>query len=206
MARKPKIDKTTATQDGQSAIVEDDTLRIIDGPLASGYNPHRKRALSAIKWIVVHYTGCNGDAHTLARSFSRPDRDASTHYFVDETEARAVLPWRRIAWHIGNGKPHVGYIGARNFDGYWHARRSKCSELGCTNNTSVSVDICAKNVGGEWVLRGVDNAAKLVKMLMDQLDIDADHVVTHRDCTGKPCPRPWAVDPSQWDAFKNKLK
>lgn len=181
-------------------------LKIVAGPMATGYNPARTRKLSAIKWIVIHYTGCNGSAHELARSFARPGRNVSTHYFVDDREVRSVLPWHRVAWHIGDGRPHAGYSGTRNFDGYWHATRLHLDRLGCSNNTSISVDICSKNVDGAWVLVGIDNASTLVRMLMEQLDIDIDHVVTHRDCTGKPCPQPWAADPSLFDAFKKSLK
>lgn len=204
MAKKQKTENSVQPADVETATTRGlEELKVVEGPMATGYNASRARKLSAIKWIVIHYTGCNGSAHELARSFARPGRNVSTHYFVDDNEVRAVLPLHRVAWHIGNGEPHAGYNGPHNFDGYWHAKRLS---LGCSNNTSVSVDICAKNEGGAWVLVGVDNAAALVRMLMDQLDIDADHVVTHRDCTGKPCPQPWAVDPSQWLAFKNKLK
>ncbi len=202
----PKKVKASAAPTQPELKPTQPALKIVDGPMATGYNSARSRKLEDIKWIVIHYTGCNGSAHTLARSFARPGCSVSTHFFVDGEEVRAVLPWHRIAWHIGDGKPHAGYSGTRNFDGYWHATRLHLDRLGCSNNSSVSVDICAENVGGEWVLVGVDNAASLVRMLMDQLDIDIDHVVTHRDCTGKPCPQPWAADPSLFDDFKKSLK
>ena len=203
MGKKVKPEPAAPVQEApvQAAPVQE-ALKIVDGPMATGYNSARSRKLSDIKWIVIHYTGCNGNAHELARSFARPGCSVSTHFFVDEKEARAVLPWHRIAWHIGDGKPHAGYSGPRNYDGFLHATRLHLERLGCSNNTSISVDICAENVGSEWVLDGVDNAVTLVRMLMDQLDIDVDHVVTHRDCTGKPCPQPWAADPSLFDDFK----
>ena len=211
MSKKSKAEPAATTQPVLEPTQEvlkptQPELKIVDGPMATGYNSARSRKLEAIKWIVIHYTGCNGSAHTLARSFARPGRKASTHYFVDDREVRSVLPWHRVAWHIGDGRPHAGYSGPRNFNGFLHATRLQLERLGCTNNSSISVDICAKNVDGEWVLDGVDNVAALVRMLMDQLDIDVDHVVTHRDCTGKPCPQPWAADPSLFDDFKKSLK
>ena len=63
MAKKVKPEPAAPVQEA---------LKIVDGPMATGYNSARSRKLEDIKWIVIHYTGCNGSAHALARSFARP--------------------------------------------------------------------------------------------------------------------------------------
>lgn len=49
----------------------------------SNYNKGRK---SSIQYIVVHYTANNGDrAESNGNYFAQPNRNASAHYFVDES-------------------------------------------------------------------------------------------------------------------------
>lgn len=174
------------------------------GPHGSGYNPVLKRTRAGIKWIVIHYTGTDGvGAAQFAKSFSRVGLKKSTHFFVDDSAIVSSMPLDRVAWHIGDGKPCEDYRSARSFRGYDFARR--CA-LSCTNARSVSIDLCSHYRDGAWSVEGVKNAALLVRCLMQEYHIDIDHVVTHRHCTGKPCPRPWAEHPEQYDEFLAMLK
>lgn len=173
---------------------------IIQGPPGTGYTKTRvDRAPSSIKWIVVHYTGCEGSAAVLASSMARPNRKAGTHFFVDENQIVQSINIGKIAWHIGDGRPVPAYAG------YDHAKILDLRGKGCTNATSIAVDICATRASGAWEHRGERRAAALVKELMRLYAILADRVVRHYDCTGKPCPRPFTDDPARWEAFKKLL-
>lgn len=177
------------------------------GPHGSGYNPVLKRTRAGIKWIVVHYTGTDGvGAAQFAKSFARNGLKKSTHFFVDDGAIVTSLPLDRVAWHIGDGRPCEDYRSTRSFSGYDFARRNALRDKGCTNASAVSIDLCSHYRDGAWSVEGVKNAALLVRWLMRELQIDIDHVVTHRHCTGKPCPQPWAADPSLFAAFKKALK
>ena len=56
----------------------------------------------------------------------------------------------------------------------------------------------------------VANAAELVRQLMAEYNIPADHVIRHYDVTGKPCPGiiGWNADSgseAKWQAFKQAI-
>lgn len=174
---------------------------LIQGPPGTGYTKTRAdRALSSIRWIVVHYTGCEGSAAMLASSMARPNRKAGTHFFVDENQIVQSIDIGKSAWHIGDGRPVPSYAG------YDHAKSLGLRGLGCTNASSIAVDICATKTSGAWEHRGERRAAALVKELMRLYTIPLDRVVRHYDCTGKPCPRPFTDDPARWEEFKKLLE
>ena len=177
------------------------------GPQCSGFNPKIERSLDRIRWIVIHYTGCNGSAHEVARSLSRANSRASTHFICDEYAAINTLPLTRIAWHISDAKPQSIY--SRWPGGYVHALGLSLHRRGCSNAASIGVDVCTRNVGTKfapvWELLGVKHAVKLVASLMNDLSISPEMVVRHFDVTGKPCPWPWAEDCTGWLEFKRLL-
>ena len=148
---------------------------------------------SAIRYLVVHYTGAPGTARNNGSYFaSRGDIGASAHYFVDAQDIVQSVPDSDRAWHCG-----VDYSGGKA--PFWGR---------CTNDNSLGVELCCYTNGdGTWYFAAetVDNAVLLVRSLMAQYNIDIDHVVRHYDVTGKVCPEPFVRDALAWAEFKARL-
>ena len=137
------------------------------------------------KYIVVHYTSNHGDtAKNNADYFAREVVGASAHFFVDEKEVWESVPENRIAWHCG-------------------AKQYKHPE--CRNSNSIGVEICMNDKKGKVRYGSINQAAKLVRELMQRYGIPPEHVIRHHDVTGKYCPAPMVDDPRLWQAFKNNL-
>ena len=143
---------------------------------------------SAIRYLVVHYTGAPGTARNNGAYFaSRGDIGASAHYFVDAQDIVQSVPDGDRAWHCGA-------------ESYKHPE--------CRNDNSIGVELCCyQDASGRWrfALDTVDNAVLLIRALMAKYGIDADHVVRHYDVTGKVCPEPFVRDASAWAEFKARL-
>lgn len=144
------------------------------------YTQGRPRKISH---IVMHYTAGNGDtAEDNALYFSRAERGASAHYFVDEREAVQSVKDTDTAHHAGN----------------W-----------VMNTQSLGVELCSKkDANGVYYFPDdtVQNARVLVKALMSAYGVPIENVIRHYDVTGKRCPEPFVRDEKQWEAFKAGLK
>lgn len=141
---------------------------------------------NSTEYIVVHYTSNLGDtAKNNADYFSREDVGASAHFFVDEKEIWSSVPENAIAWHCGA----VAY-----------------AHPYCRNSNSIGVEICMNDKKGAVRQGSIDNAAKLVRELMEKYKIPVENVLRHYDITGKSCPRPMVENPALWTSFKNALK
>ena len=100
--------------------------------IANKKNYGGKRNISSIKYIVIHYTGNDGDSDEAnARYFKNNIVKASAHYFVDDDSVTQSVPDNYIAWSVGG------------------RRYSSCSKTGggsmygkCTNSNSISVELC----------------------------------------------------------------
>ena len=141
------------------------------------------------KFIVIHYTGNNGDtAKNNTIYFKDVYRGASAHYFVDEKEIYRCVPDDSVAWHCGT-------LGT-----YWHPT--------CRNGNSIGIELCSKkDANGEFYFdpKTVANAIGLTMWLMQKYKIPAANVIRHRDVTGKNCPAPFVEHPEQWQEFKSKI-
>ena len=146
------------------------------------------RRSSAIRYLVIHYTGAPGTARNNGAYFaSRGDIGASAHYFVDAQDIVQSVPDSGRAWHCGAAV-------------YKHPE--------CRNGNSIGVELCCyQDASGRWrfALDTVDNAVLLIRALMAQYNIDIEHVVRHYDVTGKICPEPYVRDASAWAEFKARL-
>ena len=143
------------------------------------------RKASSIKYVVIHYTGNNGDtARNNLNYFHENVVSASAHFFVDEKECCCSVPWDNIAWHCGAKK-------------YTHDE--------CRNANSIGIEICSrKGSNGEYYFHNnaVKLAAQLTAQQMKNYNIPLGNVVRHYDVTGKICPAPFmAAD--EWKAFKD---
>ncbi|MFQ8686929.1 MAG: N-acetylmuramoyl-L-alanine amidase [Anaerotignaceae bacterium] len=142
--------------------------------------------LSRIKYIVVHYTGNNGDAALANTNYFKSYRGASAHYFVDETSIYQSIEDKNIAWHCGANSYKHPY---------------------CRNSNSIGVELCSNITGGKYAFKPktVDNAVWLVKELMAKYNVPITNVLRHYDVTGKLCPEPYVRDIEAWVDFKDKL-
>ena len=73
--------------------------------LANKANYGSKRALSKIKFIVIHYTANDGDSDEgNGNYFANHIVEASAHYFVDGDSVTQSVPDDYVAWSVGGGK------------------------------------------------------------------------------------------------------
>lgn len=139
------------------------------------------------KYIVIHYTGNDGDtALGNCKYFYSVNRNASAHYFVDETGVWQCVNDNDAAWHCGAKSYKHPY---------------------CRNSNSIGIELCSiKNGSYYFAEKTVENAAELTKELMEKYNIPIENVIRHYDVTGKICPEPFVRNERDWYAFKEKLK
>lgn len=147
----------------------------------------RPRSASDVRYIVVHYTGSGTSAAGAARAnciyFSGGDRQASAHYFIDDENIyEYAYPSTKLCWHVGDG--HGAY--------------------GITNTNSIGIEVCMDG-DNPFTSAEVDRLHWLVRKLMADFDVDADHVVRHYDASRKACPFYYTPSGSGGNAAWNDL-
>lgn len=173
------------------------------------------KAARAIEYIVIHYTAGvtskAGSALSLAAYFAtRPD-DVSADFTVDDGAVVQYNPdiRNRYTWHCGGNK--------------YNTKGGSLYGV-CKNSNSIGIEICCNNSKGpknskmpdandasySFSDAAVANAEWLVKKLMAEYNIPADHVIRHYDVTGKLCPGivGWNLDSGsedKWAAFKRAI-
>jgi N-acetylmuramoyl-L-alanine amidase CwlA len=159
--------------------------------LANKGNYGGLRNTSVIKYIVVHYTGNDGDTdENNGNYFKNNVVEASAHYFVDDDSITQTVLDDYVAWHCG----------AKT---YKHAS--------CRNTNSIGVEICddVKNSVIYPSEKTIENALELVKALMKKYSVPKENVIRHYDVTGKLCPAYWCgtkeKDEKWLTAFWNRL-
>lgn len=159
-------------------------------PAKPGNFNQTRRKLSAIKYIVIHYTGnVNDTALNNLKYFAENDVGASAHYFCDDRGIYQSVPIEHTAYSVGLGSRPKPYTPNPPF--YKKA----------TNSNSVSIEICGSRNSNEGSEKTKENAARLCAYLMKTLNIPITNVIRHYDVTGKRCPA-WAVDSPKWDIFR----
>ncbi len=132
-------------------------------PVSNGNRP--RHALTPT-FITIHETantslGANAEMH--ARYVKNPTTAASWHFTVDSgTTIYQHLPLNENGWHAGDGRNGTG------------------------NRQSIGIEICV-NRDGDFE-KAKQNAAILVRQLMDQFSISIENVVPHQRWSGKRCP------------------
>ena len=131
------------------------------------------RSTDSVKYIVVHYTGNDGDTdENNGNYFKNNVVGSSAHYFVDDDSITQTVPDNYVAWHCG----------AKT---YKHAN--------CRNTNSIGVEICddVKNGVVYPSDKTIKNALELVEYLMKKYSVPKENVIRHYDVTGKLCPAYW---------------
>lgn len=159
-------------------------------------NYGKARKGDQIRYLVLHYTGNDGDsAAGNASYYHNTVVKASAHYFVDDREVWRSVPELSAAWAVGGKK--------------W----ADCARTGggtlygvVTNSNSISVELCDTRKDGVYGAseETLKNAAELCREIMGRYRIPLERVVRHFDVTGKHCPA-YMMDPAAWAAFKGRL-
>lgn len=145
-----------------------------------------ERKGSKIEWIVIHDTanhGVGANAYNHYKYFSRGDRKASAHYFVDDKEIVQIIDDSKSAWHCGDNQGHGRAIN------------------GCKNASSIGIELCINQDGNYQ--KAKENMIELVKMLMKKYNIGIDKVCRHYDVSRKRCPSTFSE--ADWADFKKKI-
>lgn len=170
---------------------------VLKEQLAAPGNYGGSRAASQIRYLVIHYTGNDGDsAAGNAAYFQNNTVKTSAHYFVDDTTVWRSVPDLRTAWAVGGKK----YASAPQTGGG--------TMYGIvTNSNSISIELCDTLRDGTYQASAatLENAAALCRELMAAYQIPATNVYRHFDVTGKLCPS-YFVDETSWAGFKNQLE
>lgn len=153
-----------------------------------------KRSHDSVKFIVIHYTGVNGDtAINEAKFFANGNtRSAGAHFFVDQdgTVVKSV-DLNHAAWSVGGVK------------------YSDCSKTGggrlygvASNANSVSIELCdiVHNEPSPAMIQAVKRTIKYIRKHCK----NAKTVIRHFDVNGKHCPASMMSE-SVWKDFKKRI-
>lgn len=162
----------------------------IDSSIKCDLTNHTRMSKRDVSYIVMHYTGNSNDvAKNNANYFAGANREASAHFFVDNTSIYQSVKLQDVAWHCGTKKI------------YYHNN--------CRNGNSLSIEMCCTS--GNYKVSDVtqQNAAYLCAHLCQLIGISAEQVDTyvlrHYDITHKKCPAQM-VDENEWTAFKTMVE
>lgn len=164
--------------------------------LAAPGNYGSSRAASQIRYIVIHYTGNDGDtAANNAAYYQRNVVESSAHYFVDDSTVWRSVPDLLTAWAVGGKK----------YDSCDRTGGGKLHGI-VTNANSISVELCDTARDGTYRASEATlaNAAALVVELMKRYNISLENICRHFDVTGKLCPS-YMVDADKWAEFKERI-
>ena len=150
------------------------------------------RSLNDIRYIVIHYTGNNGDtAKNNADYFAAGNtEEVGAHFFVDKCgEIWNSVDIERISWSIG------GLYSTSNGAGSYYKK--------CTNANSVSIELCNCVNGTNW--KQMLATRNLVLHIQKKCP-NAKSIIRHWDVNGKGCPASMTgTGNEQWKRFHNYL-
>lgn len=148
------------------------------------------RSLSSIKYIVIHYTGNDGDtAKANCNYFKNGNtRNAGAHFFVDQYgNVVQSIDMKRTAWSVG------GFFTQQNGAGTYYKR--------CLNSNSVSIELCdcaSKDPSTKMIAA----VKELITYICNECT-NANTLIRHWDVNGKACPARMAgANNSRWVTFK----
>ena len=142
---------------------------------------NRPGGINLCSYLTIHETGnaARGADAAAHASYLKGDAAAnalvSWHYTVDDHAIVQHLPDGETAYHAGDGAKGPG------------------------NAQSIGVEICV-NQGGDFE-KAKQNAAALVRLLMDEHSIPLERVVQHNHWNGKDCPKTIRNTPGGWEEF-----
>lgn len=148
------------------------------------YNFSSRKGIK-IKYIVIHDTGNTNKgsgAYNHYLYFNGPNRNASSHYFIDDKEIIQTVEDANCAWHCGDGR----------------------GIYGITNSNSIGIELCINQNGN--FLATQEKAIGLIRLLMEKHGIHKENVVRHFDASRKICPRSMSeVGWRKWTLFYDRI-
>lgn len=150
-----------------------------------------KRSRSDIRFIIIHYTGVDGDtALNEANAFKNWNkRKAGAHFFVDQNgNIVKSVALNLIAWSVGGQK-------------YKYSKGGTMHGI-ITNANSVSIELC-DNYHRDPSKKQIEAVKKCIKYIRRYCP-NAKTVYRHYDVTGKECPARM-VDSKKWESFKSAI-
>ena len=142
-------------------------------------NPSRTgEKLDGINDIVVHYVGNPGTTAQQNRDFyNNLDTNVCSHFVVGmDGEIIQCIPLDE---------------------------KSEASNH--RNHDTISIEVCHPDDEGKFTDESYQSLIKLVDWLMDEFNLDTDHVIRHYDVTGKECPIYYVRHEDAWEQFKEDL-
>lgn len=150
-------------------------------PIAYNYSKRRDN----IKYIVIHDTGNKrkgAGAIAHYKYFNGGNRNASAHYFVDDSNILETVEVSLASWHCGDGK----------------------GRKGVTNQNSIGIEICV-NEDSDFNMAMLQ-AIELTRFLKDTYRIEKKNIIRHYDASGKICPASMSADSwSLWEEFWSRI-
>ena len=151
------------------------------------------RNLYNIEYIVIHYTGNDGDtARNNCNFFARGNtRSAGAHFFVSrDGEVLQSIPIERTAYAVG------GFVTQANGAGSFYKK--------CLNSNSVSIELC-DNASKDPSEEQIKAVRKLIAYIIKHCP-NATNAIRHWDVSGKSCPaRMIGVNNAKWNAYKTAI-
>lgn len=148
------------------------------------------RALTAIKYIVIHYTAGNGDTAIAECNYFKNGntRAAGAHFFVDQSgNCYQSIALNRTAWSVGGF-----YTKANGAGSFYNV---------CTNFNSLSIELC-DNLNKDPSAKQISTTKTLVAYIKSQCP-NAKTIIRHWDVNGKACPaRMIGTNSAKWNSFK----
>ena len=193
------LEKIIHTESGEKEM----SISILKKLIGINQTPLR-RSTADIQYIVVHYVGALGGARENVDYYAGGNRNASADFFVghDGEIYQAVDYYQAYSWHCGGGLQGSG--GASHYGK-------------CTNQNSIGIEMCVKKRSAatmnatdkDWYFteQTYQATVQLVRHLMAELGIGADHVIRHYDVNGKICPNPFVYNTGAhtWAEFKKVI-
>lgn len=137
------------------------------------------------KYIVIHNTDnktANAQTHFKYWNTNK-EANSSAHYVVDDKEVIKLVNHEDMAWH--NGKKY-----------------GTSTHPECNNNNSIGIEICNHTTCD--FDKSMENAIELVKILMSELGIKENMVITHKNSCAKNCPST-ILKLNKWEWFKEQI-
>lgn len=179
-------DVTYGTRDYSIYEDERDDFKVaIDGSRIPGHG-------NGQQYIAIHFLGVVGENHTLE------ENGVGTHFYIyyDGTIYQAA-DLDAVTWQVGTS-------------GYYEQIHPRAG-----NSNTIGIELCVHCDGdpsddrnGQWYFTEETQraAVKLVRCLMREMDIPADHILRHGDIVNKWCPAPYLENNRYngswtWDEF-----
>lgn len=139
--------------------------------------------LRKVKDIFVHYTANPGTNAVQNRSYFEQlkdthERAASAHFIIGyEGDILKCIPLDEMAYAVKT-----------------------------RNEDSISIECCYVNEDGSFTQETYDSLIELLAWLLQEYDLNTDHILRHYDCGGKKCPLYYTEHEDAWEQLKQDVE